>query len=330
MPANLTPQYHAAEKRYRQASTPEEKLEGLREMLAVMPKHKGTDKLQADIKRRIAQIKEQAKKAPAVGRQTPQWVIERVGAGQVPVIGPPNSGKSALVARLTHADVRVADYPFTTQSPVPAMMPFENIQIQLVDAPAWSEEYSVSWLPELVRRADACVLVADLSHAAAVEQVTFILDGMASRDVLLAGSAPDERVGFEVFVPTLLVGNKGDRAGAAGVFEALLTRFADLFPVCAISAQTGSGVDEFKRALFDVLQITRVFTKMPGKEPDLKEPFVLPAGSTVRDLAAKIHKEVLENLKYGRLWGQSGKFQGQRVGEDHVLIDGDIVEIHTR
>ncbi len=329
MPANLPPIYHAAEKRFRQANTAEEKIEALREMLAVMPKHKGTDKLQADIKRRIAQLKDQAKKAPAA-RQVPQWVIEKVGAGQVPVIGPPNAGKSALIAHVTHADVRVADYPFATQSPIPAMMPFENIQIQLIDTPAWSEDFDVGWIPELARRADACVLVADLSDPNAPDAIDFILKAMEERDVVLIGTVPDERQGFEVCVPTLLAGNKLDAPGVEATLERLKQRFAGRFPICAISAESGRGIDDFKRAVYDVMRISRVFTKQPGKEPDLGEPFVLPTGSTVRDLAAKIHKEILANFRFGRVWGASGRFQGQRVGEDHVLVDGDIVELHTR
>lgn len=329
MPANLPPIYHAAEKRFRQANTAEEKIEALREMLAVMPKHKGTDKLQADIKRRIAQLKDQAKKAPAA-RQVPPWVIEKVGAGQVPVIGPPNAGKSALIARVTHADVRVAEYPFATQSPIPAMMPFENIQVQLIDTPAWSPDFDVGWIPELARRADACVLIADLSDSDAAGATDFILEAMAGRDVMLVGAVPDEREGFEVCVPTLLAGNKLDATGADQTLEQLRGRFADRFPICGISAENGRGIDDFKRELFEVMRITRVFTKQPGKEADLGEPFVLPTGSTVRDLAAKIHKEILANFRFGRVWGASGRFQGQRVGEDHVLVDGDVVELHTR
>ena len=329
MPANLTPAYHTAEKRYRQANTSDEKFEALREMLAVMPKHKGTDKLQADIKRRMSQLKDQARKAPTA-RQIPMWVIEKVGAGQVPVIGPPNAGKSALIARTTHADVRVAEYPFATQTPTPAMMPFENIQVQLIDAPAWSEGFDVGWLPELARRSDACVLVADLSDSGTAEAIAYIAASMADRDVVLIGEVPDERQGFEVCIPTLLVANKTDAPGSAEVLAELETTFSDRFPIAAISVEEDSGLEEFKRALFDVMQIIRVFTKQPHKEPDLGEPFVLPIGSTVHDLASKIHKEILANFRYGWLWGESGRFQGQRIGEEHVLVDGDIVELHTR
>jgi ribosome-interacting GTPase 1 len=257
-------------------------------------------------------------------------VIDKVGAGQVPVIGPPNAGKSALIARMTHAEVRVADYPFTTQVPAPAMMPFENIQIQLIDTPAWSEEFDVGWIPELARRADACVLLADLSDARAAEATAFIVDAMEARDVVPIGEVPSQREGFEVYIPTLLAGNKSEAPGAGEALSELRGLYDDRFPIVALSVERASGLDEFRRALFDVMQIVRVFTKQPGKEADLCEPFVLPAGSTVQDLARKIHKEILENFKYARLWGNSGRFQGQRVGEDHVLADGDIVELHTR
>lgn len=330
MPANLTPQYREAERRYRQASSPDEKMDALREMLAVIPKHKGTEKLQGDIKRRMAQLKDQRGKGATAVRQQPHWVIDKEGAGQVPVIGPPNAGKSALIRRLTAADVRVADYPFSTQMPAPAMMPYENIQIQLIDAPPFSAEYGVDWIPELVRRADACVLMADLDDADAADEIGYIVEALEARDVFPVGRLPDEREGFEVHIPTLLVGNKLDRPDAADRLAELRERFGERFPICGISAERGDGLEAFKRELFDVMQIARVFTKAPGRDPDLGEPFILARGSTVRDLAGKVHKDFLATLRYAKLWGSSGKFDGQRVGEDHVLEDGDVVELHTR
>lgn len=330
MPANLTPQYRDAEKRYRQARTPEEKLEALREMLATIPKHKGTEKLQADIKRRMAALKEEKKKGPAGARQQPHWVIDKVGAGQVPVIGPPNAGKSSLIAALTSAEVRVAEYPYATQTPIPAMMPFENIQIQLIDTPPYAPDYSVDWIPELVRRADACILLVDLADPESGGIVDHILETLERRDVVLTGRIPDEREGFEVYIPTVLVGNKLESDRARATLDALRSSFGERFPVLGISVRNESGLEEFQRTVFDVMEIARVFTKAPGRDADLDEPFILPRGSTVQDLAGRIHKDFLASLRYAKLWGSSGKFQGQRVGEDHVLEDGDIVELHTR
>ncbi len=330
MPANLTPQYHAAEKQYRQANTAEEKLEALHQMLAVIPKHKGTDKLQADIKRRISQLKEQGRKAKTAAKKTPFWVIEKIGAGQVPVLGAPNAGKSALIAHVTSADLRVADYPFTTQAPAPAMMPYQDIQFQLIDTPPWSEGFHTDWMPELVRRADACVLLADLGDEEAASHIGYIVEALDERDVVLVGDVPDEREGFEIYIPALIVANKSDLPASEPVLEMLRERFSERFPICKVSANDGSGLAEFGAELFRLMQIARVFTKTPGEEADLKEPFILPVDSTVRDLAGKIHKDFLETLRYARLWGSSGRFQGQRVAEDHVLKDGDVVELHTR
>lgn len=330
MPANLTPQYRAAEKEYRQANTVEAKLAALREMLAVIPKHKGTDKLQADIKRRIASLKDEGRKQKTAARKTPFWVIEKVGAGQVPVIGPANVGKSALISAVSGADLRVAEYPFTTQTPTPAMMPFEEIQIQLVDTPPWSEDLHVDWIPELIRRADACVVVVDLSDERVAEHVAFLLETLEGRDVILTSAVPDERMAFEIYIPTLLVGNKAELPGTARSSGALAANYGERFTIVETSVEESRGLDELGRALFETMQIARVFTKSPGKDPDLHEPFILPIESTVRDLAGRIHKDFLGSLRYARLWGRSGRFQGQRVGEDHVLEDGDVVELHTR
>lgn len=329
MPANLPPQYHAAEERYRAATDPEEKMRALREMLAVMPKHKGTEKLQADIKRRISQLQAESKRGPAGARQAPAWVIEKVGAGQVPLVGPPNAGKSSLVAALTRAEPRVADYPFTTVVPLPGMMPYENVQIQLIDSPPLAPEHWIEWMPDLLRRADACVLVADLAQPDPWAPLEGILERLRERGVLLDPTRAGERGPFDVAPSSVLVANKVDLPGAEPRGRAVRERAEGRWPAFIVSARRGQGLEALKRGIFDALRVVRVYTKPPGKPADSKEPFVLPAGATVRELAERIHKDVARGFQYARLWGVSGRFDGQRVGEDHVLEDGDAVEIHA-
>src|SRR5512135_280512 len=124
MPANLTPDYLAAEREYKAAQSQAEKVAALERMLATLPKHKGTEKLYADLKRRLSQARKDSQKKGAA-HSAPFYAVEREGAGQVALVGPPNSGKSSLVAALTHAEPEIAEYPFTTRLPTPGMMPFE-------------------------------------------------------------------------------------------------------------------------------------------------------------------------------------------------------------
>src|SRR6266566_9587820 len=139
MPANLTPEYKAAEAAFRKARDPRERLERLREMLRVIPKHKGTDHLQGDIKRRIKELSEELERAPkGGGRGGLPLAIRPEGTAQLALIGPPNAGKSSLHARLTASGAQAAPYPFTTQYPEAGMMPYEDIRFQLVDLPAIS------------------------------------------------------------------------------------------------------------------------------------------------------------------------------------------------
>ena len=134
MPANLTPEYLAAEEEFKSAQSHEEKIAALERMLSTVPKHKGTEKLQADIKRRLSRERKEGHKKGGA-RTVPFWLVKKEGAGQVALIGPPNAGKSSLLAALTNARPEVADYPFTTHAPTPGMMAYENIQVQLIDLP---------------------------------------------------------------------------------------------------------------------------------------------------------------------------------------------------
>ena len=160
MPANLTPDYHRAEERFRHARTVEEKIDALEEMLRVVPKHKGTDGLQGDLKARLAKLKKQP--ASKAGKATHSHLIPREGAGQVALVGPPNTGKSSLVAALTKAKPEIAPYPFTTREPHAGMMDWEDVRVQLIDTPPITADYLESYLSSTVQVADAALLMVDL------------------------------------------------------------------------------------------------------------------------------------------------------------------------
>jgi len=327
MPANLTPQYLEAEKRFREAKSTEEKLTALEEMLAVIPKHKGTEHLRGDLKRRLAKLKADAEQARR-RRGGFSVSVDREGAGQVVLVGPPNVGKSALVAALTKAPTEVGEYPFTTRKPIAGMMSYVNIQIQLVDLPAVSDTYMESWVPSLVRPADLCLLVADLASGTVLEDLEQVLGILERTKVALVSPEDTETpVAGWARIHTTLVANKADAPGAGDTLEILRSVYDSRFPIASVSAQTGQGLEALRRAIYDGLKIVRVFCKPPGEEPSMKSPVVLPRGSTVVAMAGSIHKDFAHQLKYARIWG-SGKFDGQRVQRDYVVQEGDIIEIH--
>ena len=340
MPANLSPEYKAAEARYRATREPRERLECLREMLRTIPKHKGTEHLQADIKARIKELGEQLEGAKRSGAHGgPALVIRPEGAAQIALLGPPNGGKSTLHARLTGSAAAAAPYPFTTQFPLPGMMPHEDILFQLIDLPAVAPEHPVPWLGSTLQTADAALLVFDLGEPACVEQVQAVTALLAQRRVTLTerwatagpfadvGSAADDP--FGVRLPTLLLANGADRVADA---EAELRAFRELsglpFPALAMAATTGRGLGELGPWLFRGLGIVRVYTKVPGHAADRGRPFTLRRGGTVGDVARLVHGDLVRTLRYARIWGPSG-FDGQHVGLEHVVADGDVVELHT-
>jgi hypothetical protein len=325
MPANLSPQYLEAERQYKSAKTMEEKIAALEEMFATIPKHKGTEKMQADIKRRLSKARTEEAKRPA-SRAGLLYRVEKEGAGQVALVGPPNSGKSALVRHLTRATPEVADYPFTTRAPLPGMMPFEDVQIQLVDLPPVHPDFPESWLYQIIRNADACLLVVDLSDPDLLEDLETTLGQLANAKVQLGPGPPPQATGW-MAKKTLLAANKLDAAGAAENLEILTELYGTRFPTLALSAETGKGLENLRRALFDLLELVRVYTKIPGKKLELTAPYVLRRGARLIDLAAHVHHDFLTQLKYARVWGH-GKFEGQMVNRDYLLVDKDIVELH--
>ncbi|HEY4682478.1 MAG TPA: GTPase [Candidatus Acidoferrales bacterium] len=337
MPANLTPEYLHAEKRFKAAQTGSEKLDALEEMLATIPKHKGTEKMQADIKRRMAKVRGelQHKGGPARGAAVPH--IEKQGAGQVVLIGAPNTGKSLLVRKLTHATPEVAEYPFTTRLPCPGMMPFEDIQIQLVDLPPVHPQSLESWLPQVIRYADAALLVVDLGAPDLLDEIETTVGQLEKSRILLrhqplldrpaglpAGTATPAGC---IALPTLLVANKRDMPGAGENASALEELYRGRFPMISVSADSGEGLEDLKRAIFTRLDILRVYTKAPGKKADYTAPYVLKRGATVVTLAERVHKDLAQSFRYARVWGH-GKFEGQMVQRDYALVDRDVIELH--
>jgi uncharacterized protein len=325
MPANLPPQYFEAEKRYRAAREPEEKIAALETMLAIMPKHKGTDRLHGDLRRKIAKLSQEAERKLATARST-GFYIKREGAGQVMLVGLPNVGKSQLLAAVTEACPEIAEYPFTTQSPVPGMMSFADVQIQLVDTPPIGYREVRILLANTLRNADVIAIIVDLSLEP-LGQVEATLQGLSEARIEPLKSGVPEAPGT---YPRrmLIVGNKSDVAGSKANWERLHSRYAGVFPVVSVSALTGSGVEDLKSAVYQALNIIRVYTKSPGSKADLSDPLVLEKGSTVEEAAESLHKDFRQQLKYAVVWG-SGKYDGQRVSKGHVLQDGDIIEFHV-
>ena len=324
MPANLTPQYLEAERNFRQAKSPLEKIAALEEMLAIMPKHKGTDHLRAELRGRIAKLTQQiGKKA---GAQRASMIIEREGAAQVAVVGLPNAGKSQLVAAITSASPAVAEYPFTTQTATPGMMTFENIQIQLIDTPPLAPPSIEWWLRHILIRADALLIVVDLSDAplAQMGDITAQLEKIR----IVIGERKVEESGTILYQKkALIIGNKLDLDNASKNYKVLKNKYEEQLPIIAISAKEGIGLEELKREIYQMLDIIRVYTKTPGQKPDLNDPIIIKRGSTLEDAAAAVHKDFAHKLKYARIWG-SGKHDGLMVKRDHILQDGDVIELH--
>jgi ribosome-interacting GTPase 1 len=325
MPANLTPVYYEAEDRFRKAATNEEKIAALEEMLSVMPKHKGTDGLRADLRRKLSQLKEAATQKKG-GKQVDIFHVPRSGAGQVVLLGLPNTGKSSILAALTKAKVVVADFPFATQVPVPGMARYEDIQIQLVDMPPITADYSAPGQVGTYRNCDIIAVVIDLSQDIE-EQCLILLDFLESRNLLRDEKTPaTDAQGNVLAKKAVCFCTKADLA-PEGAFELARKSFDKPIEYLKLSTQTGEGLDKLGELLFRQLSIIRIYAKPPGKPADMESPFTLPIGTTVQDLATAIHRELAQKLKSARIWG-TGVYDGQSVHLTHVLHDKDIVELH--
>jgi ribosome-interacting GTPase 1 len=349
MPANLSPEYKKAEQAFRAASDERERLECLKEMLRTIPKHKGTEHLQADIKSRIKALTDELSGPRKGGKRTgPVHVIRPEGAAQIALVGPPNGGKSSLHASLTGSRAMIGPYPHTTQEPMAGMCPYADISFQLVDLPAISEDYVAPWIQTALQPADAALLVVDLADPASPEHIGLVLAKLASKKVTLSPVWPGAAAGsrargadaetatdiedddpFRIRLPTLLVANKSDLAAGPEDLEALADLAGVDFPKLAVSTTTGQGLDRIAVFLFENLGIVRVYTKLPGKPPEQEKPFTVRRGATVLDVANLVHRDLAGALRYARAWGAE-VYDGQQVGPEHRVADGDIIELHMR
>ncbi|MEJ2736190.1 MAG: TGS domain-containing protein [Anaerolineae bacterium] len=326
MPLNLPPEALEAQHRHRDAETLEEKISTLEEYISAIPKHKGTDHLRADLRRKLSKLKNAAQTQKRTGKQVSVYHIESEGVGQVVLVGVANVGKSALVAALTNATPEVAAYPFTTWTPTPGMMEMENVQIQLIDTPPLNEDFIEPEMLNLVRRADLVLLVIDLQGYPLQEledTVAILREHRIIPSYLQEDSAGERR---PTVVPALVLANKCDDEACAEDFIVLCELLDHDWPLLPVSATTGRNLEHMKRVVYDRLGMIRVYAKPPGREPDYSAPFVMREGGTVEEFASKVHQDFAKNLKSARVWG-SATHDGQMVGRDHVLHEGDVVEL---
>ena len=389
MPANLPAEARAKWIKVMEAKTPEEKIKALEEFLSAVPKHKGTANLRLWATRRLAELREEIeiRRRKRAGRG-PRFFIEKEGAAQVIVVGPPNTGKSSIVSILTGAKTKIADYPYSTIEPVPGMYKFKDVLFQLIDTPPLSPG-SRSGLNSrvigLIRNADTIMIILDI-NGDPIDDFERIYDELNSHGILLhkprgrvvierqrsgklgirvalmgrlLDCTPDdirkllesyrinnalvkiygdvtlddvEQAVFEsrLYKPSIIVINKADLDLKEALTKGrLLKKMNPDIPVIVASAKWRKGFEKLGEILFNELELIRIYTKQPNGQVSDK-PLILKKGSTVLDVAKSIHKKFVENFLYAKIWGPSAKYPGERVGLDHVLHDGDLVEIHIR
>lgn len=328
MPTNLPPDYYTVEKEFRVAKETDEKIALLEEMMQLIPKHKGTEHLRGDLKRRLAKLRDRTESTKGSGKHESPYHIPREGAGQVVVIGPPNVGKSSLVAAVSNAEPDIGAYPFTTWTPTPGMMTVRDIQIQLVDTPALSAEHIEHMLLDMIRRTDLLLLMVDIQDYP-IQQLEETLALLAEHRIYPEAESEHREIERRTaFKRIIVVANKVDDEEGDADFEVLQELLGDDWHLLPISAQSKRYLTGLGEALFDALEVMRVYAKKPGHEPDMSAPFALKRGDTVEDFAIGVHRDLAEQLKSARVWG-ADVHDGQMVGRDHVLHDGDIVELRA-
>jgi len=391
MPANLPPDARKKWAEVEATRNPKERLQRMQEFLSLVPKHKGTAKMCAYVKKQMAAIRKELeeKKRKKTGKSAFKLFLEKEGAAQVALIGLTKAGKSSLLASVTNAKVAISPNPYTTRELVPGTLAYKDIQFQIIEAPALMEGSAEGrgWgLKTLAtaRNADGVVLVLDLSQNP-VDQLSLIVNEMekarilvskpkahveierkyvgAGLRVIVAGRLVDctfkeveallkryrvsdgvvkisgeatlddvEDAVFEstVYKPAVIVANKTDMKGARANLRLLGAYVGNALPIIAVSCRSGQGLEKLGDALFETLDIMRIYTKEPNEKEFSKKPFILKKGATVYDLAKSIHSDFSKKFSFAKVWARRLVFSPQKVGSTFNLEDGDVVEIHVR
>ncbi len=329
MPANLPPHYYELEREFKKESDPREKLRLAKELFALMPKHKGTDKLQAEMKAKISALNKQIQgggKKHGARQVDPFSHIDKEGAAQILLIGPPNSGKSTMLDYLTNAEPMIADYPYSTTKPLAGMMLYDTVQYQLIDTPPISEELFDTFMPSLLREGDIIVVVVDVSTPGFEVRLKTMFDRLEEKRIILTSKPPEETDDPRfAYKKTLIAGHKYMDDGLPGL-EKLKRLYSD-FTIIPTSILDDDSIIAFQSTIFDSLGIIRVYTKKVGHDPEFVDPIILPIGGTVEEAAFSLHKDFAHKMQFAKVWGD-GKHEGQRVKNSFVLSDKDIIEFH--
>ena len=285
-----------------------ERIREVRALLDELPDYRNGP--YADLRKALmAEIEDTRTRSSAVHRDS--IAVRREGAAQIALVGPPNVGKSSVLQALSEIQIRTGDYAFTTLRPVPALTRIGGVLVQLVEIPGLIEGANEDRgggraLLGVLRAADAIVYCARAGGDP--HELRVVLD-----EVALAG----------IEKPAFIAATRADEAPAEAVGR-LAAAFPDL-EVLAVSVLDQASLDAFCEEAWQLTGLIRVRLRANGTTDD--EPLALHPPATVVDVADAVHHELAEACVGARIWGPSAKFDGQRVGREHHVLDGDVVEI---